>query len=140
MNSLINCRKLWRTALVFTLVLTMSASALPQHEGHDMKKMPAAKPKPRPTTRKRSTRPRRRTPALKAGGEMPSQSPMASPTPMPSPMQSGTPVPQGTPASGHGTHQMPVAQGTPTPVQDIVRPRREVIPAGPPLRLEDLEQ
>lgn len=59
---------------------------------------------------------------------------------MPPPIQSGTPVPQGTPQPGHGTHQMPDAQGTPTPVQEIVRPRREVIPAGPVVRLEDLEQ
>ena len=35
---------------------------------------------------------------------------------------------------------MPTAQGTPTPAQEIVRPRREVIPAGPVVRLEDLEQ
>lgn len=35
---------------------------------------------------------------------------------------------------------MPTAQGTPTPVQEIVRPRREVIPAEPVVRLEDLEQ
>lgn len=59
---------------------------------------------------------------------------------MPSPLQSGTPVPQGTPAPGHATHQMPTAQATPAPVQEIVRPRREVIPAGPVVRLEDLEQ
>ena len=70
MNSLVNGRKLWRAALLFTLLLTMSASALSQHEGH----------------------------------------------------------------------QMPSAQATPTPAQEIVRPRREVIPAGPSLRLEDLEQ
>ena len=41
---------------------------------------------------------------------------------------------------GHGTHQMPSAQGTPTPVQEIARSRREIIPAGPVVRLEDLEQ
>ncbi len=141
MNSLINCRKLWRAALVFTLVLTMSTSALPQHEGHDMKKMPAAKPKPKTTTRKRSTTPKRRTPATqRAARPKASATPMASPTPMPSPIQSGTPVPQGTPQTGHGTHQMPSAQATPSPAQEIVRTRREVIPAGPVLKLEDLEQ
>lgn len=141
MNSLINCRKLWRAALVFTLVLTMSTSAWPQHEGHDMKKMPAAKPKPKTTTRKRSTTPKRRTPATQpAARPKPSATPMASPTPMPSPIQSGTPVPQGTPQTGHGTHQMPSAQATPSPAQEIVRTRREVIPAGPVLKLEDLEQ
>ena len=141
MNSLINCRKLWRAALVFTLVLTMSTSALPQHEGHDMKKMPAAKPKPKTTTRKRSTTPKRRTPATqRAARPKASATPMASPTPMPSPIQSGTPVPQGTPQIGHGTHQMPSAQATPSPAQEIVRTRREVIPAGPVLKLEDLEQ
>lgn len=59
---------------------------------------------------------------------------------MPAPLQSGTPVPQGTPATGHGTHQMPTAQAAPTPGQEIVRPKREVIPAGPVVRLEDLEQ
>ena len=59
---------------------------------------------------------------------------------MPPPMQSGTPVPQGTPVPGHGAHQMPTAQETPAQVQPIVRPRREVIPAGPLVRLEDLEQ
>ncbi len=141
MNSLINCRKLWRAALVLTLVLTMSTSALPQHEGHDMKKMPAAKPKPKTTTRKRSTTPKRRTPATqRAARPKASATPMASPTPMPSPIQSGTPVPQGTPQTGHGTHQMPSAQATPSPAQEIVRTRREVIPAGPVLKLEDLEQ
>lgn len=141
MNSLINCRKLWRAALVFTLVLTMSTSAWPQHEGHDMKKMPAAKPKPKTTTRKRSTTPKRRTPATqRAARPKASATPMASPTPMPSPIQSGTPVPQGTPQTGHGTHQMPSAQATPSPAQEIVRTRREVIPAGPVLKLEDLEQ
>lgn len=141
MNSLINCRKLWRAALVFTLVLTMSTSAWPQHEGHDMKKMPAAKPKPKTTTRKRSTTPKRRTPATqRADPPKASATPMASPTPMPSPIQSGTPVPQGTPQTGHGTHQMPSAQATPSPAQEIVRTRREVIPAGPVLKLEDLEQ
>ena len=147
MNCISEWSYLWRTALALILVLTVNASALPQHEGHDMKKAPAAKPKPKTTTRKRSTPPtRRRTtrraarPQASPGTQMTSQSPTASPTPMPPPIQSGTPVPQGTPVPGHGAHQMPTAQGTPAPVQELVRPRREVIPAGPVVRLEDLEQ
>ncbi|HEX7330518.1 MAG TPA: TolC family protein [Pyrinomonadaceae bacterium] len=147
MNWISEWRYLWRAALALTLVLTINASALPQHEGHDMKKAPAAKPKPKPTTRKRSTPPaRRRTtrrparPQASPVTQTTSQSPTASPTPMPPPIQSGTPVPQGTPAAGHGGHEMPTAQGTPAPVKELVRPRREVIPAGPVVRLEDLEQ
>lgn len=147
MNRISEWSYLWRTALALTLVLTINASALPQHEGHDMKKAPAAKPKPKTTTRKRSTPPaRRRTtrraarPQASPGTQMTSQSPTASPTPMPPPIQSGTPVPQGTPVTGHGAHQMPTAQGTLAPVKELVRPRREVIPAGPVVRLEDLEQ
>ena len=147
MNCISEWSYLWRMALALTLVLTINASALPQHEGHDMKKAPAAKPKPKPTTRKRSTPSgRRRTtrrparPQASPVTQTTSQSPTASPTPMPPPIQSGTPVPQGTPVTGHGTHQMPTAQGTLAPVKELVRPRREVIPAGPVVRLEDLEQ
>ena len=147
MNWFSECIYFRRIAFALTLVLTINASALPQHEGHDMKKPPAAKPKQKTTTKKRSTTPaRRRTtrraarPQASPGTPMTSQSPAASPTPMPPPMQSGTPVPQGTPVPGHGAHQMPAAQGTPAPPQELVRPRREVIPAGPVLRLEDLEQ
>lgn len=65
MNSLSEWRNLWRIALAFVLVMIVSTSALPQHQGHDM---------------------------------------------------------------------------TQKPPEELVRPRRPVIPVGPILRLEDLEQ
>lgn len=146
MNWFSELRLASRIGLVLALMLVMSLPAMPQHEGHDMKKAPAAKPKPTTTTRRRSTTPRRRAPAKRRAAQPQSPprtqtstpAPAASPTPMPPPTQSGTPVPQGTPASDHSMHQMPTPQGT--PAQEIVRPRRQVIPAGPILRLEDLEQ
>ena len=140
MNRLSPGRLRWRTVLVMTLLLMMSVPVMPQHEGH---KMPAAKPKPKATTRKKPTatrqrQTRRRVPRPRpSAAQMPT--PIASPTPPP-PSQSGTPVPQGTPLIDHRAHQMPTVQGTPAPEQEIVRPRREVIPASPVMRLEDLEQ
>ncbi len=170
MNWLSHGRNLSRAVLVWALILMMSGLALPQHEGHDMSKMPAAKPKPKTTQRKRTTRrapTTRRTarpkpsprpsPEMTPGMQMPAASPSPSPShqmmpgmQMPAASPSPTPSHQMTPGM-----QMPGASPSPSPShqmmpgmqmpsaaepQEIVRPRRQVIPAGPTLRLEDLEQ
>ena len=127
------------------LIFAMNNSALPQHEGHVMPGKPAAtKPKPgaAPKRRTKSTtrKPATRRPATAKPSPSPSprqdmmpgmQMPTASPSPTPSP----SPPHQMMPGM-----QMPSASPTPLPpVADIQRPRRQVIPAEPVMRLEDLE-
>lgn len=154
------CRVLVAAAL-------LAAAALParaQHEGMNMP-MPA-KPKPARATRKksparatqrRSTRraaPRR---ATARPGAATRQTPPADPHAGHVMQPAATPTPQQQPGMPMG-HQMPMqqpsAQGQqpgmpmghdmtqmgPATGQEIRRPRREVIPAGPAMRLEDLER
>jgi outer membrane protein, heavy metal efflux system len=121
---------------VFILVLILSTSALPQHEGHVMPRKPAeAKPKPSPARRAR-TRTRRPT-TRRPAAVQPQAKPSPSPTPRPDMMPAASPSP--TPS-----HQMspPMQMPSPTPlpqVTDIQRTRRQVIPAEPVMRVEDLE-
>ena len=149
MNWLSQWRTMSRAVLVWALILMMSASALPQHEGHDMKKMPAAKPKPKTTQRKRTTRRAPTTRRTVRPGATPAPSPamspgMQMPSPSPSPshqMMPGMQMPSASPSPTPSHQMMPGMQmpATAEP-QEIVRPRRQVIPTGPTLRLEDLEQ
>ena len=149
MNWFTQWRKLSRAVAVWTLIPIMSASALSQHEGHDMNKMPAAKPKPKTTQRKKTTR---RAPATRRAAR-----PRPSPTPSPE-MTPGMQMPTPSASPSHQMMpemQMPAASPSPTPThqmtpgmqmpaaaepQEIVRPRRQVVPIGPTLRLEELEE
>lgn len=144
MNTLSKRRSFVATVIALVLVLTSSPSVLSQHEGHDMKKPPAAKPKPKRTPAKRPQQPRTRRPA--SGRKAPSPTP--TPTPhhthetMPAP-ETPPPTPAASPTPPVHQHQMPETQtthDTAHPPQEIKRPRRQVIPSEPILRLEDFEQ
>jgi cobalt-zinc-cadmium efflux system outer membrane protein len=140
-----------RTVSALALVFALSVKALPQHQGHDMSKMkPAAKPKPKAVPKKRTVPRTRRTPTRRAARPRPSPSPsphvmtpgMQMPTASPSPspghvMTPGMQMPTASP-SPSPAHVMTPRMQMPTQPQEIVRPRREVIPASPILRLEDL--
>lgn len=144
MNTLSKRRSFVATVIALVLVLTSSPSVLSQHEGHDMKKPPAAKPKPKRTPAKRPQQPRTRRPV--SGRK--AQSPTPTPTPhhthetMPAP-ETPPPTPAASPTPPVHQHQMPETQtthDTAHPPQEIKRPRRQVIPSEPILRLEDFEQ
>ncbi len=141
-----------RSISAFALVLVISISGLPQHEGHVMPKKPAAaKPKPKAAPRRRTrARPRRpvtRRPATARPQASPSpsphvmtpgmQMPAASPSPSPHVMTPGMPMPAASPSPS--PHVMTPGMQMTQPPADIQRPRREVIPAAPVMRLEDLE-
>ncbi|HYJ89654.1 MAG TPA: TolC family protein [Pyrinomonadaceae bacterium] len=140
-----------RTLSALALMFALTTTVLPQHEGHVMPK-PAAKPKPKAAPKKRRTAPRtRRTPTRRATTPRPSPSPsphvmtpgmqMPAASPSPSPghvMTPGMQMPTASPSPSPG-HVMTPGMRMPTQPQEIVRPRREVIPASPILRLEDLE-
>ena len=155
MNWLGNLGNVLRTLSVFALILAVCSSALPQHEGHVMPKKPAAaKPKPKAAP-KRRTRARARRPATR---KPTAARPQASPSPSPQVMTPGMQMPTASPSPSPSPHvmtpgmQMPIASPSPSPGHvmtpgmqmtqppaDIQRPRREVIPAAPIMRLEDLE-
>ena len=145
-----------RTVSAIALMFAVSVSVLPQHEGHDMSKMkPAAKPKPKAAPRKKRTVTRaRRTPTRRAARPKPSPSPSPHVMTPGMEMPTASPTPEASPHIHTPGMQMPTASPSPSPghvmtpgmqmpsstqVQETVRARRQVIPAGPTLRLEDLE-
>ena len=152
MNWLGNLRNVLRTLSVFALILAVCSSALPQHEGHVMPKKPAAaKPKPKAAPKRRtraSPRPATRKPTAvrprltfaKPTDDTGHADATASPSPSPSPhvMTPGMQMPAASPSPSPGHVMTPGMQMTQPPA-DIQRPRREVIPAAPIIRLEDLE-
>lgn len=85
-------------------------SGMQQHQGHQMPPQPQATPAQQP--------------GMPMGHQMPMQQPPATPAPG---QQPGMPM-------GHDMTQMGQATG-----QEIRRPRREVIPTGPEVRLQELE-
>lgn len=138
-----------RAASVAVLIFSLCGVAVPQHEGHVMPK-PAAKPKPKRAVKKRTTtRPKRarttRTTRPKPspspsphvmtpGMQMPSASPSPSPHVMTPGMQMPTPLPAQTP-----TPTMPHRMDQMAQPAETQRPRRQVIPSDPVMKLEDLE-
>ncbi len=154
MNRLSNLSIALRTISAVALIFAVSGSGLPQHQGHDMSKMkPASKPKAKVAPRKKRTPTRaRRAPTRRTSRPRPSpspsphvmtpdmQMPTASPSPAPSPhvMTPGMQMPAASPSPRPG-HVMTPGMPTTQPPADIQRPRREVIPAAPVRRLEDLE-
>ncbi len=142
MNTLSKRRSIPATLITFALVLASGPGALSQHEGHSMKKPPAAKPKPKRTPAKRPPRPRTRRAATPLPTPSPSPTPAHTHETMPGP-DTPLPAPAASPTSAVEQHQAPDMQ-TPHvpsyPGQEIKRPRRQVIPSEPILRLEDLEQ
>ncbi|MGH9874452.1 MAG: TolC family protein, partial [Pyrinomonadaceae bacterium] len=150
MNRLSNFHIALRTLSALALMFAVTISVLPQHEGHVMPK-PAAKPKPKAAPKKRRAAPRpRRTPMRRATTPRPSPSPSphvmtpgmqiptASPSPAPHVMAPGMQMPTTSPSPSQG-HVMTPGMQMPSQPQEIQRPRREVIPAVPILRLEELE-
>ena len=140
-----------QTLGVLALLFAVCVSGLPQHEMHDMSKM---KPKPKSAAkRKKPVSRTRRRPARRVTKPKPSPSPphvmtpgMQMPTASPSPtpghvMTPGVPMPTPSPAASPSHQMMPGMQmPSADQPQEIVRPRRQVIPTAPVLRLEDLEQ
>ena len=147
MNWPANLAKGLRALSVAVLIFSLSGVAVPQHEGHVMPK-PAAKPKPkravktRTTTRPkrgRTTRSTRSKPSpsphvMTPGMQMPSASPSPSPHVMTPAMKMPTPSPAQTP-----TPTMPHRMDQMAQPAEIQRPRRQVIPAAPVMKMEDLE-
>ena len=162
-------RKGLRVLCALALVFALNGNALAQHEGHVMPKPPAAKPKPkRAAPKKRTTTTRTRRPAsrrtarprpspsrsphvMTPGMQMPTSSPSPSPHVMTPGMQMPSPSPSPSPHVMTPGMQMPTASPSPgqqpgAPMQhqmtepaEIQRPRRQVIPAAPVMRLEELE-
>lgn len=149
MNWPANLAKGLRAVSVAVLIFSLSGVAVPQHEGHVMPK-PAAKPKPKravkksTTTRaKRATTTRSTKPkpspspsphVMTPGMQMPSASPSPSPHVMTPGMQMPTPSPAQTP-----TPTMPHRMDQMAQPAESQRPRRQVIPSDPVMKLEDLE-
>lgn len=112
-----------RTLCAVVLVFVIHISVLPQHQGHDMSKMPSAsKPKPKTAPRKKQSRQRTRRainkkPGMSRSQPTPSPSHVRSPSPSPShEMHPGMQVPRTAPSPSsspsHDIHpktQMPVA-------------------------------
>jgi len=96
------------------LIFAVSIIALPQHQGHDMSKMPGmSKPKPKTVPKKRKPRAKtRRTATKKAGAKIPGPShemhmPAASPNPQASPdHQMNMPMPSPSPGEMGGMKGM----------------------------------
>ncbi|MCA1575467.1 MAG: TolC family protein [Acidobacteria bacterium] len=101
-----------------------------------MSKMkPASKPKPKGAPKKKRAATRaKRTPTRRV------TRPRPTPSPSPHVMTPGMQMPTASPSPSPGHVMTPGMQMPSQPqTQEIKRPRREVIPAGPILRLEDLE-
>ena len=83
-----------------TMVLAVGMNALPQHEGHDMSKMPGmSKPKPKTVSKKRKARAKTRRTARKKTG---AKNPMPSHEMMP-----GMKMPATSPSPGQSHEMMP---------------------------------
>lgn len=152
MNSPVNLQKRARVICAVALIFMVSGGALPQHEGHVMPKPPAAKPKPKSAPKKRTTTTRtRRRARPRATQQRPSpsptphvmtpgmQMPAASPSPTPGHvMTPGMQMPSPSPTQSPAT-TMPHRMDQMAPPADIQRPRRQVVPTTPIMRLEELE-
>ena len=119
-----------------TLVFAVSMNALPQHEGHDMSKMPGmSKPKPKTTPKKKKARAKaRRTATKKAVAKTPRPShqmmpgmkmPTTSPSPGPShEMMPGMKMPTASPSPGPSHEipgmKMPTASPSPGPSHEMM--------------------
>ncbi len=154
--------KALRSVAALTLMSAVGVSALPQHEGHDMSKMPGmSKPKPKSAVRRKKPRAKaKRTGTQKRGSGRPTPSPSpshemmpgmqmpgASPAPSPShEMMPGMQMPGASPAPSPSHEMMPgmqmptAAPLTVVPEQDRRAPSRDDLPEGPAPRLEDLER
>jgi outer membrane protein, heavy metal efflux system len=135
MNPLSNLSIALRSISAGALIFVITVSGLPQHEGHVMPKKPAAaKPKPKAAPRRRTRAPARRPAARRPA----TVKPQASPSPSPHVMTPGMQMPAASPSPSPGHLMIPGMPMTQPPA-DIQRSRREVIPAEPVIRLEDLE-
>ena len=157
MNWSVDTKRMLRAFCSLAIVFALNSTALPQHEGHVMPKPKAATPKAKRATPKKRTPRARRTTTRRVARPRPSpspsphvmapgmQMPAASPSPTPHVMTPGMQMPTASPSPSPGHvmtpgMQMPTASPSPAqPPADIQRPRRQVIPAGPVMRLEDLE-
>jgi hypothetical protein len=121
-----------RLFVTLGLVFAVNINGLPQHEGHDMKKMPAAKAK-RKTAPRRKPRPKpRRTAAKKPATAKPGVSPSPSPPHVMTPgmqMPSASPAPSQPHVMTRGM-QMPAASPAPSP-SHVMTPGMQMPSASP---------
>jgi hypothetical protein len=119
-----------RVLAVLALVFAVNINGLPQHEGHDMKKMPAAKVKRKTAPRKKPRPKPRRTAAKKPA--TPSASPSPSPPHVMTPgmqMPSASPAPSPPHVMTPGM-QMPSASPAPSPPH-VMTPGMQMPTASP---------